>query len=41
MTYNTEKISEDFSSGLRAYISRKVSGRSDIEDILQDVFVNI
>ena len=41
MKYNTEQIWNEFSSGLRAFISRKVSNTSQVEDILQDVFIKI
>ncbi len=38
---STEKVWEDFSSSLRAFIGRRVSNRSHVEDILQDIFVKI
>lgn len=41
MKYNTEQIWNEFSSGLRAFISRRVSNSSKAEDILQDVFIKI
>lgn len=41
MEYNTEQIWEEFSSTLRSFISLRVSNPSQIEDILQDVFVKI
>ncbi len=41
MRYSTEKIWEDFSSALRAYIYRKISDHTSAEDVLQDVFVKI
>ncbi len=41
MAYSTEQIWEEFSSALRSFISRRVHNPSQIEDILQDVFVKI
>lgn len=41
MEYGTEQIWEEFSSALRSFIARRVSNPSQIEDILQDVFVKI
>lgn len=41
MNYDTEQIWNEFSSGLKAFISRKVSNTSYVEDILQDVFIKI
>lgn len=41
MEYNTEQIWEEFSSALRSFISHRVSNPSQIEDILQDVFIKI
>lgn len=41
MAYNTEKIWEDFSEGLYSFISYRVSNPSNIDDILQDVFIKI
>jgi RNA polymerase sigma factor, SigZ family len=41
MGYSTEKIWEEFSSALRSYISHRVSNSSQIEDILQEVFIKI
>ncbi len=41
MEYGTEQIWEEFSSALRSFISRRVSNPSQVEDILQDVFVKI
>lgn len=41
MEYSTEQIWEEFSSALRSFISRRVSNSSQIEDILQDVFIKI
>jgi len=41
MKYNTEQIWNEFSSGLRAFISSKVSNTSQVDDILQDVFIKI
>lgn len=41
MKYNTEKVWDDFSNVLRAYISRKISNHTIVEDVLQDVFVKI
>jgi len=41
MKYSTEKIWEDFSAALRAYISGKIYDRASAEDVLQDVFVKI
>lgn len=41
MKYSTEQIWEEFSSELRSYILRRVSNPSQIDDILQDVFIKI
>ena len=41
MKYSTEQIWEEFSSSLRSFISHKVDNTSQVEDILQDVFVKI
>ncbi len=41
MEYSTEQIWEEFSSALRSFITRRVSNSSQIEDILQDVFIKI
>lgn len=41
MEYNTEQIWKEFSSKLRSFIAHRVSDPSQIEDILQDVFVKI
>ena len=41
MKYSTEQIWEEFSSTLRSFISHRVDNTSQIEDILQDVFVKI
>ncbi|QHQ63347.1 RNA polymerase sigma factor SigZ [Anaerocolumna sedimenticola] len=41
MEYSTEKIWEEFSLALRSFISHRISNSSQVEDILQDVFVKI
>jgi RNA polymerase sigma-70 factor (ECF subfamily) len=41
MEYNTEQVWEEFSAALRSFISRRVANTSQIEDILQDVFIKI
>lgn len=41
MKLSTEKVWEDFSSSLRAFIGRRISNHSHAEDVLQDVFVKI
>lgn len=41
MKLSIEQIWEEFSSDLHAFISRRVSNHSDVEDILQDVFIKI
>lgn len=41
MNYSIEQIWEEFHSGLRGFISRRVSNPSHVDDLLQDVFVKI
>lgn len=41
MKYSTEKVWEDFNTGIRRFISRKVSNTSQVDDILQEVFMKI
>jgi RNA polymerase sigma-70 factor (ECF subfamily) len=41
MKYNIEKIWDEFSLDLRAFILRRVKNASDVDDILQDVFLKI
>lgn len=41
MKYSIEQIWEEFSLDLRSFISRRVSNSSDVDDILQDVFLKI
>lgn len=41
MEYGTEQIWVEFSSALRSFISSRVSDPSQIDDILQDVFLKI
>ncbi len=41
MKLSSEKVWKDFSSSLRVFIGRRVSNSSNVEDILQDIFVKI
>ena len=41
MKSSIEQIWKDFSKGLRAFIAGRVSNDSNVDDILQDVFVKI
>jgi len=41
MKYNFDQIWEDFIGKIRVFISRRVSNPSDIDDILQEVFIKI
>jgi RNA polymerase sigma-70 factor (ECF subfamily) len=41
MKYNFDQIWEDFIGKIRAFISRRVSNPSHIDDILQEIFIKI
>jgi RNA polymerase sigma-70 factor (ECF subfamily) len=41
MEYSVEQIWKDFSSGVRRFIYNRISNRSNVDDLLQEVFLKI